>query len=53
MIVGYKSDLTLDEQLQSFRDNVQLALNEQQMLIDQIQKSIEVLKERISSLEES
>ena len=42
MIIGYKADAntTLEEQIRSLRDNVQLALNEQNMLIDQLQKSL-------------
>lgn len=59
MIVGYKADLTIEEQLQSLRDNIQLALNEQQMLIDKIQKTTialsdatDELSQRVTALEQ-
>lgn len=59
MIVGYKADLTIEEQLRSLRDNIQLALNEQQMLIDKIQKTTialsdatDELSQRVTALEQ-
>ena len=59
MIIGYKADLTIEEQLRSLRDNIQLALNEQQMLIEKIQKTTNALSDaedelsqRVTALEQ-
>lgn len=42
MIIDYNRDPTItpEEQIKSLRDNVQLALDEQQMLLDNLSKSL-------------